>query len=173
VAAFGLARDVFERVSLDLIYARQGQTPEAWGAELREALRLAAGTCRSTSSPSRRDGLRRPLRGRESCADLPDEDRRRTCGTDADPDGAAGLPAYEVSKPCSAGRGQPAQPRLLAGRRLGGRGTGGAWAADPGRRADRDRDGAAPGQLASAGGAGRVGASPRRAAHAREAARSG
>jgi oxygen-independent coproporphyrinogen-3 oxidase len=43
VAAFGIARDVFERVSLDLIYARQGQDAEAWEAELRQALRLSAG----------------------------------------------------------------------------------------------------------------------------------
>jgi putative oxygen-independent coproporphyrinogen III oxidase len=38
LAAVALARDVFPRVSFDLIYARQGQTPEAWEAELRQAL---------------------------------------------------------------------------------------------------------------------------------------
>ncbi len=39
--AFDLARSVFERVSFDLIYARQGQTLEAWRAELGQALHLA------------------------------------------------------------------------------------------------------------------------------------
>lgn len=39
--AFGIARDVFDRVSFDLIYARQNQTLKAWEAELSEALHLA------------------------------------------------------------------------------------------------------------------------------------
>ena len=49
-AAFGCAGDraletaraVFPRLSFDLIYARPGQTLEAWRAELRQALALAA-----------------------------------------------------------------------------------------------------------------------------------
>ena len=39
--AFEIARGVFDRVSFDLIYARQGQTLAAWQAELRQALTLA------------------------------------------------------------------------------------------------------------------------------------
>ena len=39
--AVELARSVFERVSFDLIYARQDQTPEAWKNELSRALDLA------------------------------------------------------------------------------------------------------------------------------------
>lgn len=39
--AFDLARDAFTRVSFDLIYARQHQTPDAWARELREALNMA------------------------------------------------------------------------------------------------------------------------------------
>ncbi|MEM8698532.1 MAG: coproporphyrinogen III oxidase, partial [Pseudomonadota bacterium] len=35
-----IARSTFERVSFDLIYARMGQTPEAWTAELDRALAL-------------------------------------------------------------------------------------------------------------------------------------
>lgn len=38
--AFDIARDVFERVSFDLIYARQGQSVGDWEAELRKALAL-------------------------------------------------------------------------------------------------------------------------------------
>lgn len=40
-AAFDIARDCFERVSFDLIYARQHQTLDAWRAELNEALSMA------------------------------------------------------------------------------------------------------------------------------------
>ena len=39
-AAFDIARNCFDRVSFDLIYARQGQTLDAWQAELREALSM-------------------------------------------------------------------------------------------------------------------------------------
>lgn len=39
--AFDTARNVFDRVSFDLIYARQGQTLAAWQAELQQALRMA------------------------------------------------------------------------------------------------------------------------------------
>ncbi len=42
VAALELARGLFPRVSFDLIYARPEQSPEAWRAELRQALALAA-----------------------------------------------------------------------------------------------------------------------------------
>ncbi|KQT46194.1 coproporphyrinogen III oxidase [Aureimonas sp. Leaf454] len=40
--AIGLARAIFPRLSFDLIYARSGQTVEAWEAELTEAIDLAA-----------------------------------------------------------------------------------------------------------------------------------
>ncbi len=39
--AIGIARDNFERMSFDLIYARPGQTVPGWRAELNEALELA------------------------------------------------------------------------------------------------------------------------------------
>lgn len=39
--AFDIARQTFDRVSFDLIYARQGQGLASWQAELREALALA------------------------------------------------------------------------------------------------------------------------------------
>ncbi len=40
-AAFDIARACFDRVSFDLIYARQNQTLDAWRAELTEALSMA------------------------------------------------------------------------------------------------------------------------------------
>ena len=36
--AIGLAREIFPRMSFDLIYARPGQTAEAWAAELKQAI---------------------------------------------------------------------------------------------------------------------------------------
>jgi oxygen-independent coproporphyrinogen-3 oxidase len=43
LAALAVAKKHFDRVSFDLIYARPGQTPAEWRAELREALALAHG----------------------------------------------------------------------------------------------------------------------------------
>ena len=43
LAAFKLAAKTFERVSFDMIYARPGQTVDAWRAELGEALAYAQG----------------------------------------------------------------------------------------------------------------------------------
>ncbi|MEX1661353.1 radical SAM family heme chaperone HemW [Thioclava sp. 15-R06ZXC-3] len=40
--AFDIARNTFDRVSFDLIYARQHQSTEQWRAELNEALSMAA-----------------------------------------------------------------------------------------------------------------------------------
>ncbi len=41
MVAFDVARNVFDRVSFDLIYARQGQSVAGWEAELQHALSLA------------------------------------------------------------------------------------------------------------------------------------
>lgn len=40
--AIGLAREIFPRLSFDLIYARPGQTPDAWESELEQAIGHAA-----------------------------------------------------------------------------------------------------------------------------------
>lgn len=42
IRAIELARDVFPRISFDLIYARPGQTAAAWAAELERAVELTA-----------------------------------------------------------------------------------------------------------------------------------
>ncbi|MCX8571429.1 MULTISPECIES: radical SAM family heme chaperone HemW [Hyphomicrobiales] len=39
--AIGLAREIFPRLSFDLIYARPGQIPDAWAAELKQAIGYA------------------------------------------------------------------------------------------------------------------------------------
>ena len=112
VAAFGIARETFERVSLDLIYARQGQSPEAWEAELEQALRLAAGhlslyqlTIEEGTAFGDRfaAGKLRDLPDEDRAADLWDITQRLTS--------EAGLPAYEVSN--HAGPGQESRHNLV------------------------------------------------------------
>jgi oxygen-independent coproporphyrinogen-3 oxidase len=112
VGAFGIARDVFERVSLDLIYARQGQDAEAWEAELREALRLSAGhlslyqlTIEEGTAFGDRfaAGKLRDLPDEDRAADLWELTQRLT--------GEAGLPAYEVSN--HAGPGEASRHNLV------------------------------------------------------------
>jgi oxygen-independent coproporphyrinogen-3 oxidase len=97
-AAFDLARAAFARVSFDLIYARQGQTPADWEAELAQALALAVdhlSLYQLTIEPGTRFG---DLHARGRLRDLPSDDRAAemyeiTQGLTE----AAGLPAYEIS----------------------------------------------------------------------------
>lgn len=104
-AAYGIARDTFDRVSFDLIYSRQDQSEAAWKAELREALALEP-THLSLYQLTIEDGTvfgarhaLGQLRG------LPDEDlssdmfliTQEMCD-------AAGLPAYEVSNHAKPGQ---------------------------------------------------------------------
>lgn len=103
-AAIRLAQNLFERVSFDLIYARQDQTVEEWRAELAEALSFGADhmslyqlTIENGTVFAARHALGH-LRG------LPDEDRavalhdvtQELCSK-------AGLNAYEVSNHARAG----------------------------------------------------------------------
>ncbi|WP_121060927.1 radical SAM family heme chaperone HemW [Chachezhania antarctica] len=97
-AAFDIARNTFNRVSFDLIYARQNQSRDAWRAELAEALSMAADHL-SLYQLTVEDGT---VFGARQAAGhlkgLPDED----LGADLyditqDMCEAHGLPAYEVS----------------------------------------------------------------------------
>jgi putative oxygen-independent coproporphyrinogen III oxidase len=98
LATVEMARETFARVSFDLIYARQDQTPDAWEAELSRALALGPdhlSLYQLTIEPGTAFGDRH-ARGR--LKGLPDEDSsaemyhltQAICGD-------AGLPAYEVS----------------------------------------------------------------------------
>ncbi len=98
IAAFEVARAEFERVSFDLIYARQDQTRAGWQAELGRALDLSVdhlSLYQLTVEPGTAFGDRaargrlRGLPGDDLSADLYDLTQDLT--------GAAGLPAYEVS----------------------------------------------------------------------------
>ncbi|MCC6306142.1 MAG: coproporphyrinogen III oxidase, partial [Rhodobacteraceae bacterium] len=97
-AAFALARGLFPRTSLDLIYARQRQTPAAWREDLGEALALEPDHL-SLYQLTIEEGTPFAVRARAGrLPGLPDEDRavalydltQELCE-------AAGRPAYEVS----------------------------------------------------------------------------
>ena len=104
LAAFDVARNIFDRVSFDLIYARQNQTLEAWREELSRALALAVDhlslyqlTIENGTAFGDRYSAGK-LRG------LPDDDRaadmyeltQTLCEE-------AGFPAYEVSNHAKSG----------------------------------------------------------------------
>jgi oxygen-independent coproporphyrinogen-3 oxidase len=103
VAALEVAQRHFERVSFDLIYARPGQSPAAWEAELNRALCFKTGHLslyQLTIEPGTRfatmvrERAFIPL-GDDAAADLFELTRAMTA--------AAGLPAYEVSNHARAG----------------------------------------------------------------------
>jgi oxygen-independent coproporphyrinogen-3 oxidase len=103
LAALELAQRHFRRVSFDLIYARPGQTAEAWDAELRRALTFGTGHLslyQLTIEPNTRfatdvrQGAFTPL-ANDPAADL--------FALTQELAEAAGLPAYEISNHARAG----------------------------------------------------------------------
>jgi len=97
MAALDTAQDAFERVSFDLIYARPGQSREAWDAELARALSFGTehlSLYQLTIEPGTRfatllqQGRLVPLDD-EVAADMFEGTRARLA--------TAGLPAYEIS----------------------------------------------------------------------------
>jgi len=103
LAAIDLARRSFPRMSFDLIYARPGQTAEAWADELRRAIGLAADHLSLYQLTIEPGTAFHPLHARGAFV-LPDDDdsvalyevTQQVCE-------AAGLPAYEVSNHAAPG----------------------------------------------------------------------
>ncbi|MBC9246254.1 coproporphyrinogen III oxidase [Paracoccus sp. 11-3] len=97
-AAFDVARSVFNRVSFDLIYARQQQTRDAWRKELREALSMAVdhlSLYQLTIEPGTAFGARAAA---GKLRDLPDDDMAADMYLETqDICGAAGMAGYETS----------------------------------------------------------------------------
>ncbi len=97
LSAIETARAIFPRLSFDLIYARPGQTPSAWAAELGRALTLAAdhlSLYQLTIEPGT------PFFALHQAGKLavPDEDTAAALyGVTQEVCDAAGLPAYEIS----------------------------------------------------------------------------
>ncbi len=97
-AAFDIARACFDRVSFDLIYARQDQTPQQWQDELNTALSMAVDHLSLYQLTIENGTAFGDRFARGTLRGLPDDDRaadmyeitQATCT-------AHGLPMYEVS----------------------------------------------------------------------------
>lgn len=97
LAAVAAARERFDRVSFDLIYARPDQSPHSWRRELGEALRHAAGHLSLYQLTIEPTTPFYSLHARGAFR-LPDEDIAATLwDVTQETLDAAGLPAYEVS----------------------------------------------------------------------------
>lgn len=95
--AIGLARDIFPRLSFDLIYARPGQTVEAWARELRLALTHAVDHL-SLYQLTIEDGTAFARLYEKGSFKLPDEDAAVALyNVTGEICAEAGLSAYEVS----------------------------------------------------------------------------
>ena len=99
-----MARAAFDRVSFDLIYARQDQSLADWGAELREALSMSVDHL-SLYQLTIEDGTAFGDRlAKGGLKGLPDEDlSAEMYALTQDICDAAGLPAYEVSNHAAPG----------------------------------------------------------------------
>ncbi len=101
--AVAIAREHFERISFDLIYARPGQTPQDWAGELKRALAEAGehlSLYQLTIEPDT------PFATLHAAGKLktPDNDTARALyDTTQDICAAHGLPAYEISNHARAG----------------------------------------------------------------------
>jgi oxygen-independent coproporphyrinogen-3 oxidase len=96
-AALAVARAHFARVSFDLIYARPGQSPAEWRAELTEALSLAEGHL-SLYQLTIEPGTAFFALERAGKLHIPEsEEAAGLYEITQELTGAAGLPAYEIS----------------------------------------------------------------------------
>ncbi|MGX1198087.1 radical SAM family heme chaperone HemW [Parvibaculum sp. MBR-TMA-1.3b-4.2] len=97
MAAIALAREIFPRLSFDLIYARPGQTPQSWTTELRKALSHAADHL-SLYQLTIEEGTAFERLYEKGAFRLPDEDAAAALyALTADICAEKGMTAYEVS----------------------------------------------------------------------------
>jgi putative oxygen-independent coproporphyrinogen III oxidase len=101
--AVAIARRIFTRYSFDLIYARPGQTPAAWRAELAHAIAEAAEHLSLYQLTVEPDTPFAALHAAGKLA-IPDPDLARTLfDVTREVCAAGGLPAYEISNHARAG----------------------------------------------------------------------
>ncbi|MFN3349224.1 radical SAM family heme chaperone HemW [Pseudorhodoplanes sp.] len=101
--AVAVARSVFDRYSFDLIYARPGQTPDAWAGELRRAIAEAAEHLSLYQLTIEPDTPFFNLHRRGKIATPDDDTARDLYDTTQEVCDAAGLQAYEISNHARAG----------------------------------------------------------------------
>ena len=96
--AFEVARSTFDRVSFDLIYARQGQSLRAWEQELKRALDMAVDHLSLYQLTIEQGTAFGDRYNAGKLRNLPDEDLSADLyAMTQDLCGAAGMPGYEVS----------------------------------------------------------------------------
>jgi putative oxygen-independent coproporphyrinogen III oxidase len=95
--AVAVARAHFERYSFDLIYARPGQTPAAWAAELKRAIAEAGEHLSLYQLTIEQDTPFFALHAAGKLAVPGDDDARALYDTTQAICAGAGLPAYEIS----------------------------------------------------------------------------
>ena len=104
MAAFDIARSAFDRVSFDLIYARQDQTLEEWRSELSTALSLAIDHLSLYQLTIENGTAFGDRYAAGKLAGLPDDDRAADMfEATQDICDAAGFPSYEVSNHAKVG----------------------------------------------------------------------
>lgn len=109
--AIGLARAIFPRLSFDLIYARPGQTPKAWAAELEQAIGHAADHL-SLYQLTIEEGTRFFQLYEAKKFAIPDPDvAAELYAVTQEVTAAHGLPAYEISN--HARRGAESRHNLI------------------------------------------------------------
>lgn len=97
-AAFAIARDTFDRVSFDLIYARQDQTLADWDAELRRALDMAIDHLSLYQLTVEEGTAFGDRLARGGLRGMPDDDQAADMyALTQDLCGAAGMAGYEIS----------------------------------------------------------------------------
>ncbi|MEP2861730.1 radical SAM family heme chaperone HemW [Parvibaculum sp.] len=101
--AIALARDIFPRLSFDLIYARPGQTKDAWESELRAALAHAADHLSLYQLTIEPDTAFARLYEKGAFVLPEDEEAAEMYALTADICAEAGLSAYEVSNYAASG----------------------------------------------------------------------
>jgi oxygen-independent coproporphyrinogen-3 oxidase len=101
--AVKIARAAFERYSFDLIYARPGQTPEAWRAELARAIDEAAEHLSLYQLTIEQDTPFAALHAAGKLVTPDDDTARALYDVTQEIAAARGLPAYEISNHARAG----------------------------------------------------------------------
>ena len=95
--AVAIARSTFERYSFDLIYARPGQTPQAWAAELKHAIEEAGEHLSLYQLTIERETPFAALHAAGKLLIPGDDTARALYDATQDVCTSAGLPAYEIS----------------------------------------------------------------------------
>ena len=97
MAAVRIAADTFERYSFDLIYARPGQTPRDWQAELDAAIDRAAEHLSLYQLTIEPDTVYERLVAAGKLVPMPDDDARLLFDVTRETCERRGMPAYEIS----------------------------------------------------------------------------